>query len=91
MFHITGSLTPDTVEDVSPAPRVVCQELGVLYGRLAELAPQVRRGLKQAPEVVSHCIFYRFYSPLDIVKHISYCQYFGPLSAALGNVSLVPE
>ena len=53
MFHITGSLTPDTVEDVSPAPRVVCQELGVLYGGLAELAPQVRRGLKQAPEVVS--------------------------------------
>ena len=55
MFHITvsRSLTPDTVEDVSPPPGVVSQELGVLYGSLAELTPQVRRGLKQAPEVVS--------------------------------------
>ena len=52
------SLTPDTVEDVSPAPRVVCQELGVLYGRLTELAPQVCRGLKQAPKNVSQCIVY---------------------------------
>ena len=55
MFHITvsRSLTPDAVEDVSPAPGVVSQELGVLYGSLAELTPQVCRGLKQAPEVVS--------------------------------------
>lgn len=55
MFHITvsRSLTPDTVEDVRPASSVVSQELGVLYGSLAELSPQVCRGLKQAPEVVS--------------------------------------
>ena len=46
------SLTPDTVQDVGPAPRVVSQELGVLDGGLAELAPQVRRGLQEAPEVV---------------------------------------
>lgn len=36
------SLTPDAVQDVGPAPRVVSQELGVLDGGLAELAPQVR-------------------------------------------------
>ena len=55
MFHITvsRSLTPDTVEDVSPASSVVGKELGVLYGSLAELTPQVRCGLKQAPKVVS--------------------------------------
>ena len=40
------------MQDVGPAPRVVSQELGVLDGGLAELAPQVRRGLQQAPEVV---------------------------------------
>ena len=41
------------MEDVGAPPRVVRQELGVLYRGLAQLAPQLRRRGQQGPAAVT--------------------------------------
>ena len=41
------------MEDVGAPPRVVRQELGVLYRGLAQLAPQLRRRGQQRPAAVT--------------------------------------
>ena len=41
------------MKDVGAPPRVVGQELGVLYRGLAQLAPQLRRRGQQRPAAVT--------------------------------------